>query len=301
LPLYTWKGASAWCARAPRVLPARLAHARASHAHAKGKPPTWPLPPSVRATHMPQHVQHVLSVQEPIVPPAAPEGVGILTSRCGGATLESVMCCSREQSKELNDVGFTWCAADKVLLRLQIDNSATTSVADLLAVDALRASYTNGECVLSKRAFLQHFLFIAVNQVCKANGFSFSKDVGWVKAMDADEWCALKSIAGTCSEEVAERRRVQADKDIEIEKQWDARERAATIKKLKFEARKHKDPTYQRRHFEYGQLLLQMWETGSYVLGSDGAPNWPEPPVPFEKGIVSKATEHLVPPRPQPM
>ena len=30
-----------------------------------------------------------------------------------------------------------------------------------------------------------------------------------------------------------------------------------------------------------------MSETGSYVLGSDGAPNWSEPPVPFEKGVVS--------------
>ena len=57
--------------------------------------------------------------------------------------------------------------------------------------------------------------------------------------------------------------------------------------------------TYARRSYDYGKLLLQMSETGSYVLGSDGAPNWPDPPVPGEKGIVSKATEHLVPPRPQ--
>ena len=72
----------------------------------------------------------------------------------------------------------------------------------------------------------------------------------------------------------------------------------AAARAAAWQERARKDPTYARRHYEYGKLLVEMGETGSYVVGSDGAPNWPDPPVPGETGIVSKATAHLVPPRP---
>lgn len=63
-----------------------------------------------------------------------------------------------------------------------------------------------------------------------------------------------------------------------------------------WQERARKDPTYSRRSYKYGQLLQQMSASGRFFVGSDGAPNWPGPPVPGEKSIVSKATAHLVPP-----
>ena len=40
------------------------------------------------------------------------------------------------------------------------------------------------------------------------------------------------------------------------------------------------DPTYERRSYEYGQHLLALSRSGAYCCGTDGAPNWPEPPMP---------------------
>lgn len=226
-----------------------------------------------------------------------PSDVVVIKSTSGGAALEAVFQSTREQSKALRADGFSWCKEDMVLLRVYVLPEAT--VADLVAIGALCASYAVDECLLRTRAFLCPYAFGGVHQACKAGGFAFRKGVGWAKAMGADEWRALQSVAGTRSAEAAERRRVQAEEMAKEEEWAAARERAAAAKAASLQACARRDPTYARRSYDYGKLLLQMSETGSYVLGSDGAPNWPDPPVPGEKGIVSKATEHLVPPRPQ--
>jgi hypothetical protein len=220
-------------------------------------------------------------------PLAVPSDVVVIKSTSGGAQLEAAFQSTREQSKALRADGFSWCKEDMVLLRVHVLPEAT--VADLVAIGALCASYAVDECLLRTRAFLCPYAFGGAHQACKAGGFAFRKGVGWAKAMGADEWRALQSVAGTLSAEAAERRRVQAEETAKEEEWAAARERAAAAKAANL----------QRRSYDYGKLLLQMSETGSYVLGSDGAPNWPDPPLPGEKGIVSKATEHLVPPRPQ--
>lgn len=110
----------------------------------------------------------------------------------------------REQTNALDNVGFKWCAADEVRLRMHVDGTATTSVVDLLTIDALRARYTNGECMLSKQAYLLDYLFDAVNEVCVDGGFSHRKGVGWVIAMGAAEWRALKCVATRARSQNAE-------------------------------------------------------------------------------------------------
>ena len=222
--------------------------------------------------------------------------VSVIKSESGGAMLEAVFHCARDQSRALNDVGFAWCKDDKVLLRAHVLPEAT--VADLLSIDAVRASYAGGECVLRARAFLCLFAYSGVNQVCQGAGFSRKGD-GWVKPMETAEYEALQSVAGTRSQEAAERRRKEAAEAASEEKRVAALERAADAKAADWQERARKDPTHARRSYEYGQLLVQMSEKDSFLVGSDGAPNWPDPPVPGEKGIVSKATAHLVPPRPQ--
>lgn len=223
--------------------------------------------------------------------------VDVVKSESGGATVEAVFHSSRKQSGALSAIGFAWCKEDGVSLRAHPHPGAT--VADLVSIDAVRATFTNGNCVLRARAYLCQFAFSGINQICKADGFSFCKGVGWSKQVSAEEYDGLQALAGTRSNEAAERRRMQAEEAAAAEKLAAARERAAFAKAVDWQDRVRKDPSYARRSYEYGQLLKQVSETGSFAVGSDGAPNWPDPPVPGEKGIVSKATEHLVPPRPQ--
>ena len=47
------------------------------------------------------------------------------------------------------------------------------------------------------------------------------------------------------------------------------------------------DPTFLKRSVEYGNKIKFMSENELYELGKDGAPNWPLPPQPFQKGIVA--------------
>jgi hypothetical protein len=222
--------------------------------------------------------------------------VTVIKSESGGATLEAIFTCSRDQSTALGDVGFAWCKEDKVILRLHPSSGAT--VADLVSIDALRASYTDGECVLRKRAYLCWFAFDGVDQICKEDGYSFRKGEGWAKVMGAEEYEVLQAIAGMSSEEAVERRRMKAEEDEEEESRAAAMERDAEAAAIHWQDRVLKDPTYDHRRYEYGKLLLWMSETGSVIYGSDGAPNWPDAPVPGEKGIVSKGTQHLVAPYP---
>lgn len=221
----------------------------------------------------------------------------MIKSESGGATVEVVFACSRGHGEALSEIGFAWCKEDNVLIR--INPSADATVPDLLSIDAVCTRYTEtGEYVLSARAYLCQFAFSGVNMVCKDAGFSYRKGVGWVKAMAVEEFEKLQSVAGTRSQERVECQRQEVEAAASEEKQAAAMEQAAVAKAANFRERLRKDPTYARRFYEYGQLLLQMSATGSYVLGSDGAPNWPDPPLLGEKGIVSRATEHLVPPRP---
>lgn len=154
-------------------------------------------------------------VQEPpakrskIQPPPVSSDVRVIKSTSGGATVETVETIFRSSASagltngDFYELGFGWCTTDKVLLRLHIDAGATTTVADLLAIDAVRASYKSGECVLSKRTDLKGFVFSALNEVCTEAGFTHRKGVGWIKAMGDTEWRALVADEDDEGEEVS--------------------------------------------------------------------------------------------------
>eukprot|EP00966_Prymnesium_polylepis_P077247 1789312-Prymnesium_polylepis.2 len=117
--------------------------------------------------------------------------------------------------------------------------------------------------------------------------------------MAADEWHVLKSVAGTRSAEAKVRREMQEEQAVQEKQQAAAREKKVAAKAADWDAAKKADETYERRYQQYGKLLVYMQQSGNCSLGSDGAPNWPAPPVPRESGIVSQATAHLAcfPPR----
>ena len=104
---------------------------------------------------------------------------------------------------------------------------AGATVADLVSIDALRASYLEGECVLRARAYLYPFAFSGVDQICKNGGFSFRKGGGWVKRMSGEEYEALQVFAGVGSQEAAQRQRIKAETAAAEEKLAAAMERKA--------------------------------------------------------------------------
>lgn len=244
-------------------------------------------------------VQDPTAKRMKIEPPAVPSDVAVIKSTSGGATVETIFQSTRAQGKALDELGFSWCKTDKVLLRLHID--ATTTVVDLLAIDAVRATYKSGECVLSKRTYVNGFVFSALNEVCTEAGFTLRTGVGWIKAMDDTEWRALEEVAGTCSRANVERARMREEEALAVEQGMALTEKKMAERAAVWQERAKKDPTLERRTYQYGQLLKYMERTGNVSYGSDGAPNWPAPPAPGEAGIVSNATEHLAsyPPRPR--
>ena len=126
-------------------------------------------------------------------PLAVPSDVVVIKSTSGGGTLEAVFQSTREQSKALHADGFAWCKEDMVLLRVHVLPDAT--VADLVAIGALCASYAMDECLLRTRAFLCPYAFGGVHQACKAGGFAFRKGVGWLASCPA--FAAASAIALT--------------------------------------------------------------------------------------------------------
>jgi hypothetical protein len=209
-------------------------------------------------------------------PPDAPN---IIRSISGGATLEVVFSSSRAQSTDLRENGFAWCKVNKVWIRLLIDASITTTVADLVRIDALRGTYEGGECVLRQRAYMHPFSFSAVNQICKGESFTY-RNGGWAKEMSAEEWVEMDEIAGIDSNEAVERRRVEEEEKAAQERWAAAREKKMVTGMAKWEEGVRRDPTYEARSYKYGQMLLQMQKSGNVTQGSDGGINWPAPPVP---------------------
>ena len=54
------------------------------------------------------------------------------------------------------------------------------------------------------------------------------------------------------------------------------------------------DPTFLQRSAEYGNKIKFMSENQLYNVGKDGAPNWPLPPKPFQKGIAADGNPYQV-------
>jgi len=74
-----------------------------------------------------------------------------------GERVRAGLDCSRAQKDALNEIGFSWCKEDEVMIR--IHPSASATVTDLVSIDAVRTSYAEtgsetGECVLRARAYL---------------------------------------------------------------------------------------------------------------------------------------------------
>jgi hypothetical protein len=225
---------------------------------------------------------------------AVPPGVEVVVSRSNGAVLEAVFDdVPWSVIEALKAAGFAWCKPDRVMLRVSVGRD--TRAYDLATVGALRVGWKGGVCVLSPRAYLPGNSWCDVNGVCVRHGFVWLKGVGWKKTMTAQQCTDYVNDVNTQSNEVVERMRRRAAEAVAVVKQEEARERAVVQRAAKRAADVKNDDTYQRRLNAYGKLLLRMQRTDTVSYGSDCAPNWPDPPKPGEKGIVSDATAYLMP------
>ena len=101
-----------------------------------------------------------------------------------------------------------------------------------------------------------------------------------------EEYDRLVTIQGQCEREhkEAESRKLAAAEEsrmAKVEESWTNRKKDEMA-----------DSTFSDRSYQYGQALLWQAETGNYQVGSDGAPNWPDPPVPFQKGLCADGNRY---------
>ena len=96
----------------------------------------------------------------------------------------------------------------------------------------------------------------------------------------------LEREVGTRSAERAEEKAASQRLEEGVRKHGRSLETQRHSLAAKWEANVLSDPTFARRDGQYTQLLLTMASRNEVSRGSDGAPNWPSPPVPGQSGIL---------------
>ena len=225
-------------------------------------------------------------------------GVTILTSTSGDARIDVILNPARTLGDAYNALGYGWDKHSKDRRVLFTAGPATT-LKDLLRICALRverkAETNDGRvtCVLSSRSYFGYASYCTVNKVCQAAGFTRFKGVGWTQCMPTDAMRKLERVVGTRSAERAEEKAASQRLEEGVRKHGRSLETQRHSLAAKWEADVLSDPTFARRDAQYTQLLLTMASRNEVSRGSDGAPNWPSPPVPGQSGIVAKGSEHL--------
>jgi hypothetical protein len=230
---------------------------------------------------------------------AATELTNVVHSECGGARVDAVVVDEAGPTREaLKLHGFAYDKVDNVWLRIAVERDA--SVADLLAVDAVRLVRDDDDSVaFYPRCYLEPSAFAAIGTALGADGCVFrtvAGNRGWHKnGVDDRAFEALQSFVGTRSKERRARREREAVAEQHTEQRAvDAEQRRErALEKRRRE--QQEDVTFERRDYAYTQLLKRMQRTDTVGYGADGAPNWPDPPRPNEREIVSVASLHLKP------
>lgn len=232
----------------------------------------------------------------------ATTNVKIFTSQSGNVKFDEVK--SSYKNKEIMEShGFSWDG--QVFVRVHVglgsrieDLWATGAVRRLYHSDRTNKVYMSLRGIRSKTSCLGN-----MELLCNANGFSYDyaqssdrKQMTWSKTMGQSVWeqldVKLSSIYQRRSSEkkaADEEKRTQEEQDAiqEISRET---KRAKRLQEM-IDGEKD-DPTFKFRKDMYDRLLNWMFQTKNYCIGSDGGINWPSPPLPWEKGIVSEKTKH---------
>ena len=231
-----------------------------------------------------------------------PPDVKVFTSHSGNVKFDVVK--SLYKNKELMEPhGFSWDG--QVFVRVHIgmgsrieDLWATGAVQRLYHSERTNKVYMSLRGIRSKTSCLDN-----MELLCNTNGFSYDyaqssdrKKMTWSKTMGKSVWkqldVKLSSIYQRKSSEkktADEEKRMQDEQDA-LQEISQERKRAKRLQEM-IDGEKD-DSTFRFRKHMYDRLLHWMFQTQNYNIGSDGGINWPSPPLPWEKGIVSEATKH---------
>ena len=229
-------------------------------------------------------------------------GATILTSTSGGARIDVIPNPSYALADAYEARGYTLDKRTKS--RVLYTAGPASTCADWLRIGALRverkdAAGDHVTCVLSPRSYMGSVAYTAIHKACRDAGFARVNGIGWTRRMPDAEMRDLEKLVGKRSKERAEQKAASRRLGEGISAFGESLETRRDALSAKWEARARADPSFARRDGQYTQLLLSMAARNAVSWGSDGAPNWPSPPVPGQKGIVAAGSEHLAcyPPR----
>jgi hypothetical protein len=228
-------------------------------------------------------------------------GVQVLSSHSGRVRFDVVLEGRGVKRDDMEAYGFSWDGNSYV----RVQFGETGRIQDLWATGAVDAShdaathmtYMTLRGARSKTTFLGD-----MERLCNTMGFVYdrgksasNKRMTWSKTMGDVDWTSFQAtFARHHRRQSAEDRHALLQQKLEEER---ARMREVTREKNRAKALQDElnDPTYRPRLEDYGKLIRWMSVTGNHYIAQDGGIDWPSPPVPMEKGIVSLKSAHLVP------
>ena len=177
--------------------------------------------------------------------------------------------------------------------RIEIDANAPTTAYDLARIRVLvQDEHGKG---LKLRRFVDTPLFQSIVQVCRRDGLRYDgKGVFVIAARSKEAQTAMRVLYdavgsafdedGTSSTAIREAKR---NDDIVMNTWFERMDSTIARKRDEFYSSIARDPTYGGREAQFSAQLSEMARHYSTMvsLGSDGAPNWPDGPLPEGFGI----------------
>jgi hypothetical protein len=206
----------------------------------------------------------------------------VVESKHGGVVLQVCSYCPKAHNQAMRDHGFSWDAEAKVLLRLHVDETATLE--DLLATDAFCAKFVHNpvhKIVFKLRSFTPSFVFSAIAKLLRPHSAIYDRSTrSWTIELERWKRRELEAIHGSASQERARKQDADVRFQAAMENKTDSYYTGFQKRQREWETLRAQDSSFARRDYEYTQRLKLMRQFNDFEVGTDGAPNWPDPPVP---------------------
>jgi hypothetical protein len=208
--------------------------------------------------------------------------LSFIESRNGGVVVEVCSYCPKDKSEELKSLGFAWDKVARVLLRVDVSDSATLE--DLLATEALRCEFFTQPChraELSLRSFASAATFSAVSSIMRDRGARYDRaQRRWTLDLDRESRKELQAVVASQSGERAKKEETEQKLTNAMETKMECCQSSYEKRQREWDTLQAQDSSFMRRDYEYTQRLKLMLKYNDFEVGSDGSPNWPDPPVP---------------------
>lgn len=231
----------------------------------------------------------------------APEGVQVFTSHSGNVKCDVVKNSMHKNRGVMESHGFSWDGY--VFVRVHIGLGST--IEDLWATGAVRCLYhcaRKNKVYMSLRGIRSKTSMSCISNMellCNKNGFIYDysqssrkSQMTWSKTLGQSNWQQLEARLISIYECKSSEKKAADEEEKREEEREISREQKRAKREQDIIDGEKDDPTFKFRKEMYGRLLNWMSQTQNYYTGSDGGIDWPSPPLPWEKGIVSEKTKH---------